>query len=93
MVLVAGIDAVAQDAGQDVALDVAPAVRGHRALGAPHDELGLLAVVVALNFLQALQRSLADKRWPWFILTLAVACIIFIAPLAGLVWLLQDCWA
>jgi len=44
----------------------------------------LLAIVVALDFLRALQRSLEDKRWPWLILTLAVACFILIAPLAGL---------
>jgi len=44
----------------------------------------ILAIVVALDFLRALQRSLDDKRWPWLIFTLAAACFILIAPLAGL---------
>ena len=44
----------------------------------------ILAIVVALDFLRALQRSLEDKRWPWLILTLAAACFILIAPLVGL---------
>ena len=44
----------------------------------------ILALVVALEFLRALQRSLGDKRWPWLILALATACFILIAPLAGL---------
>jgi len=44
----------------------------------------LLAIVVALDFLRSLQRSLEDKRWSWLILTLAAACFLLIAPLAGL---------
>jgi len=44
----------------------------------------ILAIVVALDFLRALQRSLEDKRWPWLILALTVACFILIAPLVGL---------
>jgi tripartite ATP-independent transporter DctM subunit len=44
----------------------------------------LLAVVVALDFLRSLQRSLEDKRWSWLILTLAAACFLLIAPLVGL---------
>ena len=44
----------------------------------------LLSIVVALDFLRALQRSLEDKRWPWLILILAAACFILIAPLVGL---------
>jgi tripartite ATP-independent transporter DctM subunit len=45
--------------------------------------VAILAIVVALDFLRALQRSLEDKRWPWLILSLAAACFILIAPLAG----------
>ena len=44
----------------------------------------ILAIVVALDFLRALLRSLTDGRWLWLILTLAVACFLLIAPLAGL---------
>jgi len=44
----------------------------------------LLAVVVAMDFLKALQRSLKDKRWPWLTLALALACFVAIAPMAGL---------
>lgn len=44
----------------------------------------LLAVVVALDFLKSLQRSLEDKRLPWLILALALACFVIIAPMAGL---------
>jgi len=44
----------------------------------------ILAIVVALDFLRALQRSLEDKRWPWLILALAAACFILIAPMIGL---------
>jgi tripartite ATP-independent transporter DctM subunit len=44
----------------------------------------LLAIVVALDFLRALKQSLEDKRWPWLIFTLAAACFILVAPLAGL---------
>ena len=44
----------------------------------------LLAIVVALDFLRALQRSIEDQRWPWLTLALACACFMLIAPLAGL---------
>ena len=44
----------------------------------------ILAIVVLLQFLRALQRSLEDQRWPWLILALAVACFIMIAPMIGL---------
>lgn len=45
----------------------------------------LLAIVVLLQFLRALQRSLEDNRWPWLIIALAVACFILIVPILGLV--------
>ena len=44
----------------------------------------ILAFVVALDFLRALRRSLEDKRWPWLIFALAVACFLLIAALLGL---------
>ena len=45
----------------------------------------LLAIVVALDFLRSLQRSLEDHRWPWLILALAVASFILIPLMIGLV--------
>ncbi len=44
----------------------------------------ILAIAVALDFLKALQRSLADGRWPWLLFTLALACFLLFGPLAGL---------
>jgi len=44
----------------------------------------ILAIVVALDFLRALQRSIEDQRWPWLTLALVCACFMLIAPLAGL---------
>ncbi len=44
----------------------------------------ILAIVVALDFLRALQRSIEDQRWPWLTLALACACFMLIVPLAGL---------
>ncbi|MBW1717099.1 MAG: TRAP transporter large permease subunit [Deltaproteobacteria bacterium] len=45
----------------------------------------LLAIVVALDFLRVLQRSIDDQRLPWLVLALAAACFILIVPLLGLV--------
>jgi tripartite ATP-independent transporter DctM subunit len=44
----------------------------------------ILSMVVSLNFLQALQRSLKDGRWPWLILSVALGCFLLIAPMLGL---------
>ncbi len=44
----------------------------------------ILAIVVALEFLKVLQRSLENRRWAWLCLSLAAACFIMLAPLVGL---------
>lgn len=44
----------------------------------------LITLVVLLDFLRSLQSTIEDKRWPWLILALAVACFLVIGPMVGL---------
>ncbi|MBW1944071.1 MAG: TRAP transporter large permease subunit [Deltaproteobacteria bacterium] len=44
----------------------------------------LIVFVVLLDFLKALQRSMEDRRLPWLIPALILACFLVIAPMAGL---------
>jgi tripartite ATP-independent transporter DctM subunit len=45
----------------------------------------LLTLQLVIDFLQAFQRSLDDKRWPWLMLSLALSCFLSIALLSGFV--------
>jgi tripartite ATP-independent transporter DctM subunit len=45
----------------------------------------LLTIQLVIDFLQAFQRSLEDKRWPWLFFSLALACFLSIAILSGFV--------
>jgi tripartite ATP-independent transporter DctM subunit len=44
----------------------------------------LLAFVVSVYFLKALQRSVEYGRWVWLILALGIACFLFFGPMVGL---------
>jgi tripartite ATP-independent transporter DctM subunit len=48
----------------------------------------LMVFVNLMDFLKSLQRSLDDKRWIWFVLSLATACFIIIEPFTG--WVTGD---
>lgn len=44
----------------------------------------LLALVVAVDFLKTFQHAVNDRRWPWLVLSLALALFLVSAPFFGL---------